>query len=303
MDSKVLLEKQLNCAQEIVRAYRNFKKDGPKCHTEPYLVKRIRDMESLRDQFEANHDLLNHSDLSKEDEYFTTNYLKTMETIQTALDTYNQALETHQNIGSDYQLGAAAINPPVNSKSSLLGFSSGTSQSNPMPHDLVLQSKQSWLIQTNLIHRRCQIKHLISKGLLEQTYATIMTLQNNLSHEYQTLTTQGTFWEGLEEEFNQLQDIMENALIEISVKLQTLPEKNGKGLPKLPTLTLPKFSGLVKDYRPFIQLYEKIIHENKNLSSIEKMNYLVSSIQGDAKNAVKHLTITEENILIKECWL
>ncbi|XP_028409239.1 uncharacterized protein LOC114531823 [Dendronephthya gigantea] len=64
---------------------------------------------------------------------------------------------------------------------------------------------------------------------------------------------------------------------------------------KLPKLTLPKFKGDVTTYKSFWQIFESTVDKNAQLTSIDKFNYLVSLLEGQALRSIKGLAITEDN--------
>ena len=64
---------------------------------------------------------------------------------------------------------------------------------------------------------------------------------------------------------------------------------------KLPKLILPKFRGEVKNYRSFWEIFESAVHNNTQLTIIDKFNYLVSLLEGQALRSIKGLAITEDN--------
>ena len=64
---------------------------------------------------------------------------------------------------------------------------------------------------------------------------------------------------------------------------------------KLPKLILPKFKGDVTSYRSFWEIFESTVHNNMQLTIIDKFNYLVSLLEGSALRSIKGLAITEEN--------
>ena len=64
---------------------------------------------------------------------------------------------------------------------------------------------------------------------------------------------------------------------------------------KLPKLVLPKFKGDVTNYRAFWETFQCAVHDNEELSTIAKFNYLFSLLEGEALRAIKGLAITESN--------
>lgn len=65
--------------------------------------------------------------------------------------------------------------------------------------------------------------------------------------------------------------------------------------PKLPKLTLPKFKGDVTKWNTFWDSYESAIHNNDNITKVDKFNYLNSLLEGTALRAIQGLTLTNAN--------
>lgn len=64
---------------------------------------------------------------------------------------------------------------------------------------------------------------------------------------------------------------------------------------KLPTIKLPHFDGKIEDWKCFLDSFRSIIHNKPQLSGIEKFQYLVSSISGDAAKVIESIELTEQN--------
>ena len=69
--------------------------------------------------------------------------------------------------------------------------------------------------------------------------------------------------------------------------------------PKLPKLTLPKFKGQVTKWGSFWDPYSSAIHDNKEISKIDKFNYLNSLLEGAALRATQGLALTGALITIQ----
>ncbi|CAB4027135.1 Hypothetical predicted protein [Paramuricea clavata] len=61
---------------------------------------------------------------------------------------------------------------------------------------------------------------------------------------------------------------------------------------KLPKLSLKKFKGDIKEWTPFWDSYTSAIHDNPDLSDIDKFNYLNSLLESKAAEAIARLKIT-----------
>ena len=64
---------------------------------------------------------------------------------------------------------------------------------------------------------------------------------------------------------------------------------------KLPKLELRKFHGNPIEWYPFWESFESAVHENPNLSGVDKFNYLKSLLVGTAQNVVAGLALTSAN--------
>lgn len=64
---------------------------------------------------------------------------------------------------------------------------------------------------------------------------------------------------------------------------------------QLPKLKIPEFSGNTTDWPGFITLYDKIVHENQSINDALKVQYLKTSLKGDALKIINHVSPTAEN--------
>ena len=73
------------------------------------------------------------------------------------------------------------------------------------------------------------------------------------------------------------------------------PSALGQIRPKLPKLILSKFKGGVTEWTSFWDSFKVAIHENPQLSEVDKFNYLHSLLEGSAARAIQGLTLTSVN--------
>ena len=64
---------------------------------------------------------------------------------------------------------------------------------------------------------------------------------------------------------------------------------------KLPKLTLPHFSGNLMKWTPFWDSYESAVHNNRELSDVDKFNHLRSLLEHSASDAISGLALTAAN--------
>lgn len=64
--------------------------------------------------------------------------------------------------------------------------------------------------------------------------------------------------------------------------------------PKLPCIPIPTFSGNVWEFQNFWTLFSENVH-NQPLSKLQKFNYLLNALQGEARESVRRYPVTEDN--------
>ena len=64
---------------------------------------------------------------------------------------------------------------------------------------------------------------------------------------------------------------------------------------KLPQIDIKKFYGDVTEWQTFFDSFEVAVYSNSNLSNIEKMNYLLSYLTGEALKSVQGLKLSKPN--------
>ncbi|GFV78772.1 integrase catalytic domain-containing protein [Trichonephila clavipes] len=64
---------------------------------------------------------------------------------------------------------------------------------------------------------------------------------------------------------------------------------------KLPTLSLPTFSGVIDEWLTFSDLFQAAVTNNQNLTGAQKLQYLKGVLKGDAQKIVQSLPITDGN--------
>lgn len=69
---------------------------------------------------------------------------------------------------------------------------------------------------------------------------------------------------------------------------------------QLPKIKIPDFYGKATEWRTYVELFNKIIHNNSSINDAIKMQYLKTSLKGEAAKLVAHLAPTGENY--KSCY-
>ena len=64
---------------------------------------------------------------------------------------------------------------------------------------------------------------------------------------------------------------------------------------KLPKLKLKSFGGELTQWMPFWESFEAAVHKNRQLTPVEKFNYLTSALEGVARQAISGMSLTAAN--------
>ena len=65
------------------------------------------------------------------------------------------------------------------------------------------------------------------------------------------------------------------------------PQSSSKPKLNLPTIELPIFSGNRRDWPPFWESFNALVHNNPELEDVVKFTYLKQSLKGEAANQIK----------------
>ncbi|CAB3238247.1 unnamed protein product [Arctia plantaginis] len=77
-------------------------------------------------------------------------------------------------------------------------------------------------------------------------------------------------------------------------------EHSTKSDVKLPRIQIPKFSGRYEEWQSFYDLFSSLIHNNKSLSPVQKLQYLKSNLSGEPEVLLRNFTTTNANY--DEAW-
>ena len=63
----------------------------------------------------------------------------------------------------------------------------------------------------------------------------------------------------------------------------------------LPPIVIPKFNGDYQMWPSFFDLFKSLVHNNKDLTAVEKLHYLKSNLTGEAEKLMRNLNVTSLN--------
>ncbi|RVE41994.1 hypothetical protein evm_013355 [Chilo suppressalis] len=87
---------------------------------------------------------------------------------------------------------------------------------------------------------------------------------------------------------------------QLNQSLPTALERSSTYNLKLPKLQLPTFSGHIKSWPEYYDIFNSLVHNNESLTDTERMHYLVSSLSGDALGLIR--TYPVQGIFYREAY-
>ncbi|XP_046592949.1 uncharacterized protein LOC124293942 [Neodiprion lecontei] len=64
---------------------------------------------------------------------------------------------------------------------------------------------------------------------------------------------------------------------------------------RLPRIELPTFAGSYSEWKPFHDLFSSMVRENSQLSEVEKLHYLKTSVTDEPLQLIKNISLTAKN--------
>lgn len=145
----------------------------------------------------------------------------------------------------------------------------------------------------------------IRRSKLEEAWEEFQQIQSEIGaeedaneHENYQLEFEELYFKAIakaEERLQRLQKIEDPSGEVKSGKNSAKETSSATPVVKLAALNVPIFSGLYAEWAPFYDMYTALIHNNDNLTTIQKFFYLRSSLSDDAANCIKNLETTTNN--------
>ena len=70
---------------------------------------------------------------------------------------------------------------------------------------------------------------------------------------------------------------------------------NSASYHRLPKLTLPTFNGDVQTWQTFWDSFESTVHQNINLTNVQRFSYLKSQLEGETARTIDGFAVTHTN--------
>jgi hypothetical protein len=98
-----------------------------------------------------------------------------------------------------------------------------------------------------------------------------------------------------------LKHSLEGFKVQSKVNMSSNEDVNTKSsLVKLPKISIPTFSDIYTEWPTFRDLFVSMIHNNKALDNVQKLQYLKGFLTGEAEQLIRHTPVTDANY--DQCW-
>lgn len=157
-------------------------------------------------------------------------------------------------------------------------------------------------ITKNYVEARLEAAESLFKEFKEvhNMIVASVTIEERAKQEYFTLETYQLF----ENVFCDYKGILKDVKEALSPKQSTLPQPQPSTSSsydiQLPRINIPNFTGKYDEWPTFHDLFVSLIHNNKKISGVQKLQHLKSCLVGEPENLLRNLTTTELNY--EEAW-
>ncbi|KAF0711698.1 DUF1758 domain-containing protein [Aphis craccivora] len=119
-----------------------------------------------------------------------------------------------------------------------------------------------------------------------------------LSREEEYAKVHASIESTVSDQFYRVQVLATNFDLQVDQTIQSNTSRNLNSNIQLPKIQLPQFNGELPEWRSFRDTFTSLVHENSQLSDIEKFHYLISCLSGHALPIVRSVPLTGANYLV-----
>lgn len=298
--TRLLLE-QKETGEDIERLLINYKKDPAARKTAARYAQISTELDSLWMRFERNHLAVLAIDTEHNREYFTRNYFEVVSSFRDQILAKLQLDMSNLNKSESNDQGKSNESEMIDTWTSERTLYSGMLRTN-LDKFNTFDEKENDTDELEFMLRRIERYynlftrfHFLCKN--STATPTTSTDESTLDNEYDELT----------DKFQTLSVRIESVISQLSSKnlnnptdLSTLLERclnNSKNEIRLPRIEVPKFNGDMNNWQEFRELFSTMIHENKKISDVQKIQYLKTHVIDSAAEVIKHFQVNANNYL------
>ena len=265
-----LAKAQQELGHELNRVLTNLKKDSPSRRTKQYLDERQSKIEKIWSKVEYNHAQI---EINKNEDhpYYKTNYCQQIEEIKSEALKFIDEQRYKLSSGS-----AEEIDEQDHLVEKLLREQRIRAAE---LSDLIDEAKTEILRSSATIYTYERYHKEIEKCW--KTFNNNMMLKINITDILHPYFQENTF--------QRLRKLYGATTKNLSEKIYLASRaQSTQASTKLPEIKIPFFSGQYEEWTTFQDIFKRVIDSNKNLSQIEKMQYLKTYVKGEASKTILH---------------
>lgn len=272
--------------QELERLFRNYNKDGSARKTEVYLRKKYDEIEYLWSEIDDNNSALQKLDI------FNQPYFREK--------SFDNAQKVYKSFVENIQSLLLQLIPSSSSDSDFEPALDGNNSQNKMnsdddPHQSTQKKQKVALfnlklneVETLLI-TASEITSSTSRGFRKAQMEMLKEAWGEFRINYFSLTAQDY---NLEINYSEIQ----NKYMNLIGKLNEFDDDNAKiDIAQMPKIKIPEFDGTFSEWPSFIALFDKIVHTKTTIDDAIKIQYLKTSLKGEAGKLISHILPMAEN--------
>lgn len=301
-----LLHIQKKNLAEFERLFRNYKKDGNHRKIESYLRRKFDDIDYLWSEIEANNTILQKLGVLDQPYFQEKSFESARAVYNSFIADINDRLSIIDN-KSDTTEQVEPSNSQTDNEDSEITNHSSTKK----PSEEVKPTHQSTMTKHGESSSQSTNQHLAMFKLKLAEIETFLTT----AAEVTASTSRGhrrTQLEMLKEAWGEFrtcyfsltsQDYqlhcnyaeLQTKYVECVGKLNELDDNNNNDTAQMPKIKIPEFGGDMLEWPAFIGLFDKIVHTKSNIDNAIKIQYLKTSLKGEAAKLVSHVAPTADN--------
>lgn len=312
MALRALVKCQQQLGEAIDKLEKSFKQTAKARRTEEFFKKRLAFLKSTWKEFNENNDaIIKITDESAEKtEYTEKKYFEEIKIVTEQLEKLYKTEFTKTFPDKNMQeLIAAAVNETV-------VLSDDDDEDQPRRNEAKQFSAKGLSEEAEQTDRMYNIRGAALESLTQKLlmkhdeHSTEIELEYDLNkleeatRQYQSIYEERLMYaddqiemEGLKLENESLINVAERAILSFRRKLVEMKKTTNvePDAPKLKTLKVRTFSGRCQDWVPFLNFFTRTIIENPKLTDIQRMSYLVDSLEGEPRRLIEHLELADQN--------
>lgn len=301
-----LLKAQKTNLSELERLFRNYKKDGQSRKTETYLREKHDEIDYLWSEIEENDKILRQLHLINQP-YFQNKSFDTAQSVyKSFIDDICKRIKTIENSASEESSGDEEIfqisDTEQDENKNITPTESNQSTSKKQQSTMLKADDQEAHKEQSLALFKLKLKEIeeliasategitsMSRGYRKAQIDLLKESWSEFRNCYFLLMSQNY---DLQVNYSELQGRYVHL---IGLLNESVDDNLMNDVAQMPKIKMPEFGGKISQWPSFIGLFDKMVHDKPTIDKTIKIQYLITSLKGEAAKLVSHIPPTGEN--------